>query len=108
MKDRIDTYLKLIEDERFYEAHEVLEEFWYPKRFEESEEVRLVKGLINAAVSFELIKKGRMEASKRVWRNYLKYRSLLYRVDSRHYNEYHKAVRSVDMYKRVLEMRDDA
>ncbi len=103
MKNRITEYLKLIEEERFYDAHEVLEEYWYPKRFEESNEVKIVKGLINAAVSFELVKKGREEASKKVWRNYLKYRSLLYRTDSKDFNEYHRAIRAVDLFKSKIE-----
>ncbi len=102
MKHRIDKYLKLLQEERFYDAHEVLEEWWYPKRFEECDEVRLIKGLINAAVSFELIKKGRREASKKAWRNYLKYRMLLYKIASKEYNEYHRAVYAVDAYKRGI------
>ena len=105
MKNRIDEYLRLIEEERFYDAHEVLEEYWYPKRFEECNEVRLIKGLINAAVSFELIKKGRKEASKKAWRNYLKYRMLLYKISSENYNEYHRAVRVVDAYARGMQKR---
>ncbi|SFV49862.1 hypothetical protein MNB_SM-7-1465 [hydrothermal vent metagenome] len=103
MKHKIDQYLKLLKQEHFFEAHEVLEEFWFPRRFEKSDEVQLVRGLINAAVSFELIKRGRIEASKRVWRNYLKYRTLLYKVVSKEYNEYHRAIRTVDMIKRELE-----
>ncbi len=105
MKSRITKYLGLIASERFYDAHEVLEEYWYPKRFEACDEVRLIKGLINAAVSFELVKKGRIEASKKAWRNYLKYRTLLYKLTSKEYNEYHRAVRAVDAYKRALEER---
>ena len=105
MKNRIDKYLKLLQEERFYDAHEVLEEWWYPKRFEECDEVRLIKGLINAAVSFELIKKGRKEPSKKAWRNYLKYRTLLYKVVSKEYNEYHRAVRAVDACKKRVEQR---
>ena len=105
MKNRIAEYLGLLNEERFYDAHEVLEEYWYPKRFEECNEVRLIKGLINAAVSFELVKKGRFAASKKVWRNYLKYRALLYKVVSKDYNEYHRAVRAVDAYKSELEKK---
>lgn len=62
---------------RYYEAHEDLEAIWYPRRFEQSDEVRLWKGFINAAVSFELIKRGRSYPSLRAWNTYCKYRSLL-------------------------------
>jgi len=70
-------YLKCLDDARYYDAHEVLEALWFPRRFEKSHEILLIKGFINAAVSFELIKRGRMEASKRAWDNYLKYRIYL-------------------------------
>lgn len=70
-------YLKCLDEERYYDAHVVLEALWFPRRFEKSHEILLIKGFINAAVSFELVKRGRMEASKRVWGNYLKYRIYL-------------------------------
>ncbi len=70
-------YLKCLDEERYYDAHDVLEKLWFPRRFEKSHEVLLIKGFINAAVSFELVKRGRMEASKRPWANYLKYRVYL-------------------------------
>ncbi len=96
MKRKIESYLQLLSQERYFEAHEALEEAWFPRRFEEHNEVKLLKGLINAAVSFELAKRGREKRSAQVWRNYLKYRTLLYKTASPHYNLYHKAVREVD------------
>lgn len=68
--------LSLIEG-RYYDAHEDLEPLWYPHRFEDNDEVRLWKGFINAAVSFELIKRGRPNPSERAWQTYLKYSPLL-------------------------------
>lgn len=68
--------LSLIEG-RYYDAHEDLEPLWYPHRFEDNDEVRLWKGFINAAVSFELIKRGRTNASEIAWQTYLKYRVIL-------------------------------
>lgn len=96
MKKTIDSFLAMIQQERFYDAHEVLEALWFPRRFDESDEVRLLKGLINAAVSFELKKRGRIEQSKKVWGNYLKYRKLLYKIESPHFNEYHRAIYAID------------
>ena len=72
-----------LDEKRFYDAHEILEEVWFPKRFEDNNEVKLLKGFINAAVSFELFQKGRHEASKKIWRNYLKYRQLLFKITSK-------------------------
>ena len=104
MKEKIESFLSLLQEGHFYDAHEVLEEVWFPRRFERSDEIKLLKGFINASVSFELAKRGRVERSAQVWRNYLKYRTLLYKVSSPHYNLYHKAVRAIDsLYKERLE-----
>ena len=74
---QFNTYLKCLDESRYFDAHEALEELWFPARFEKNPEVLLLKGFINAAVSFELVKRGRPEPSKRAWNNYLKYRVYL-------------------------------
>jgi len=96
MKSKINNFVKCLEEERFYDAHEALEEVWFPRRFEESNEVKLLKGFINASVSFELFKKGRLVQSKKVWINYLKYRQLLFKIDSSYLNEYYKISRYLE------------
>lgn len=96
MINKIQEYQRCLDEERYYDAHEALEAIWFPRRFEESAEVKLLKGLINAAVSFELIKKNRIPQSKKVWMNYLKYRQHLYKVDSIHLNRYYQLTRYVD------------
>mgnify|MGYP002629879722 CR=1 FL=1 len=96
MKSKLDEYLKCLDERRFYDAHEALEEVWFPRRFEKSNEVQLLKGFINAAVSFELYKLGRKEQSKKVWTNYLKYRQLLFKVESQYLNEYNQMSRYVE------------
>jgi hypothetical protein len=75
MTEAVNEYLKCLEEERFYDAHEVLEDLWFPKRFEKSDDVLLLKGLINAAVSFELIKRGRPGPSEKPWDTYVKYKA---------------------------------
>lgn len=66
-----------LDEERFYDAHEALEEVWFPRRMENDAEMNLIKGFINAAVSFELTKRGRPESATKVWKNYEKYIPLL-------------------------------
>jgi len=83
-------------EKRFYDAHEALEEIWFPRRFEDNNEIKLLKGFINASVCFELIKKQRLHASNKVWKNYIKYRPLLYKIDSPYLNTYHKLTRHVE------------
>lgn len=92
----LDQFIREISEEQFYDAHESLEAIWFPRRFEDDDEIKLIKGFINAAVSFELIKRGKYESSKRVWKNYLKYRPLLYRVQSPHLNKYHTIARHIE------------
>ena len=96
MKYKIEAFKICLDEQRYYDAHEVLEEAWFPRRFENSNEVKLLKGFINAAVSFELHKKGRIPQSKKVWLNYLKYRQLLFKVDSPYKNDYNSLSRYIE------------
>ena len=110
MTQNRDKYLQALQEfgqclreKRFYDAHEVLEAIWFPLRFEESSEVKLLKGFINASVSFELIKRHRYSSAKKVWNNYLKYRPLLYKINSPFLNNYHQLARHVEsMYNQLF------
>ena len=93
---KIKEFELCLRESRFYDAHEALEEVWFPRRFEESNEVKILKGFINASVSFELIKKGRCKQGKKVWANYLKYRQLLFKIDSPNLNHYYKLSRFIE------------
>ena len=96
MKSKIENFVICLEEERFYDAHEALEEAWFPRRFEDNSEVKLLKGFINASVSFELHKKGKIKQSKKVWMNYLKYRQLLFKVESSYLNDYYSISRHLE------------
>lgn len=89
-------FAKCIHEGRYYDAHEALEEIWFPRRFEDDAEMKLIKGLINAAVSFELIKRGRIESSQKVWKNYEKYKILLNTFQSPHNGTYEELSRCVE------------
>ncbi len=73
-------FVRCIESAAYYEAHEALEALWFPRRFEGTDEVRLIRGYINASVAFELLERGRPVPAQRVWGTYLKYRPLLSRM----------------------------
>jgi len=62
---KIKEYKNFILEHKFFEAHEALEEFWFPKRKEKSVEILIVKGFINAAVAFELKKEGIWKIAKK-------------------------------------------
>jgi len=92
-------YKLCIDEKRFYDAHEAIEEIWFPRRFEKCNELKLLKGFINAAVSFELSKLQREKPSQKAWATYIKYRPLLYKVSSPFLNEYHSIARHIESLK---------
>ncbi len=77
MKNAIDNLIQNIKDEKFYEAHEELEHFWKELKKQDHPLKNLVKGYINGATAFELVKRGKMDAARRVWATYEKYLVLI-------------------------------
>lgn len=90
------AFVLSIRESRYYDAHEDLEQVWHPRRFEDEHEVKLWKGFINAAVCFELIKRGRSEASYRTWQTYLKYKPLLESIVTPHKELYVTIVQTIE------------
>ncbi|MDY0115949.1 MAG: DUF309 domain-containing protein [Sulfurimonadaceae bacterium] len=90
MRETLEQFLACLYQERFFEAHEVLESLWFPRRFELCDEIKLLKGFINAAVSFELLKKERPKAAQKVWQNYLKYKPLISSINSEYKEDFYK------------------
>ncbi len=101
MTSAVEEYLLCLKEDRFYDAHEALEAVWFPRRFEESDDVLLLKGLINASVSFELIKRGRPGPSAKVWQNYLKYLPKLEGVEE-HRDQFERMINAVESTKQRL------
>jgi hypothetical protein len=87
---------------RYYDAHEDFEYLWYPRRFEENDEVKLWKGFINAAVCFELIKRNRPAASEKAWQTYLKYKQLLESIVTPHKELYVTIVQTIEQQRGAL------
>ncbi|MFT5835773.1 MAG: hypothetical protein ACI9RG_000666 [Sulfurimonas sp.] len=95
----LDKFIKCLDEQRYFDAHETLEEIWFPRRFEDDDEMKLLKGFINAAVSFELRKRGRADASERVWKNYIKYKPLLDKINSPYLDRYHFIAKHIENIK---------
>ena len=77
MKIVIKEFIDDLLSENFASAHEVMEQKWkeyknisHPKR-------KLLKGFINGATAFELVKRGKLDGAKRLWEVYQKYLPLL-------------------------------
>jgi len=90
IKEACEAFCTSMEAGRYYDAHEDLEAIWFPRRHEDDAEVRLWKRFINGAVSCELLMRGRVEPSHRVWETYRKYHTLLETIESDHYEIYVK------------------
>jgi len=79
LEGALKTYLTLLDEEEYFEAHEVLEEAWHPLRLSNHPLANLVKGLINGAVTFEHIKRNRKnvkDKARRVIASYERYKYL--------------------------------
>ena len=95
----LEEFIECLNSKKYYDAHEALERIWFPRRFEDNNEIRLLKGFINASVSFELERKRTVEASKKVSKNYLKYRHLLSEIDSPHIKKYYYIAKYIENIK---------
>ncbi|MEA3521590.1 MAG: DUF309 domain-containing protein [Campylobacterota bacterium] len=93
-------FIECLDQERFYDAHEALEVLWFPLRKNPSDEVKLLRGYINASVSFELYKKGRFSSCEKVWKNFIKYQCLVDTMPLEHRVHYKNA----EIY--ILKIRD--
>ena len=100
--DSCEAFVCSLEEGRYYDAHEDFEHLWYPRRFEENDEVKLWKGFINAAVSFELLKRNRPIASERAWKTYLKYRPRLEDIVTPHKQLYVTIVQTIEQQRGAL------
>ena len=94
--EKMEEFRVCLDEQRYYDAHEALEEVWFPRRFEDCNEMRFLKGCINASVSFELYKRGREQQSIKTWKNYLKYRGLLFGLETPHKNLYYQMSRYLE------------
>lgn len=97
----LQEYLKLLDEEEYFEAHEVLEEAWHPLRLGDHPLALLAKGLVNGAIGFEHIKRDRKNAAKkalRVMESYERYRHMCVE-DIEHYALFKQAVEKVEALK---------
>ena len=77
LEETLQVFIKDLEEERFYDAHEDMEAYWHTIRRTDHPLKNLCKGFINGATAFELIRLGRYDAARRVWGTHEKYLPLL-------------------------------
>jgi len=101
LEDALKKYINLLEQRLYFEAHEALEEAWHPLRISNHSLRNLVKGLINASIAFEHIKRNRpqsIDRANRVIVSYERHKKLS--IDTiEHYKLFQKAIKTVEKIK---------
>ena len=91
LKDALERYIIALEDKKYFEAHEILEEAWHYMRKKNDPLINLVKGLINGAIAFEHIKRDKTNAKSkalRVIKSFDRYKTL-----------YNKEIREAKLFR---------
>jgi len=102
LEGALKEYLCLLENQKYFEAHEVLEEAWHPLRLKKDPLANLLKGLINAAIAFEHIKRNKKNSvnkAKKVMISYERYKSLSV-PNILHWVLFQKALHRIDTLKK--------
>ncbi|MDY0195550.1 MAG: DUF309 domain-containing protein [Sulfurovaceae bacterium] len=79
LNNALQKYIILLESKEYYEAHHMLEQIWLKMKKEDHPYTNLARGLINAAVAFEHIKRNTptaMTKARKTFAGYLKYRHI--------------------------------
>ena len=88
----IDSFIKAINEEKFVEAHELLEDEWkFHKKNEDKVKAKAIQGLINGATALALYRKNRFEAYLKIWKVFEKYKKLLDNLDIKEIEKYYEA-----------------
>ncbi len=77
MRETLEIFIQHLNNEEFAQAHEVMEHQWKHYKKQAHPQTKLLKGYINGATAFELVRRGKTGGAKRLWEAYEKYLSLL-------------------------------
>jgi len=77
MKEVLTKFIDDLESERFASAHEVMEKKWKEYKKISHPQTKLLKGFINGATAFELVKRGNLDGANRLFGVYEKYLPLM-------------------------------
>jgi len=77
MNETLQIFIQNLKEEKFAEAHEVMEHQWKSYKKSNHPLTKLLKGYINGATAFELLRRDKLEGAKRLWLVYEKYLPVL-------------------------------
>jgi len=103
LKEALTNYLTFLEKEKYFDAHEALEEAWHPLRKAHHPLKNLIKGLINGAICFEHIKRDRKDAKRKarqVLKSFERHKHL-FTKDIEHNRLFKESCKKIEELKRV-------
>jgi hypothetical protein len=77
MREHLKLFIDDIKNDKFHEAHEDLENYWRTIRKTDHPLKNLCKGFINGATAFELIRRGKDDGARTLWKTHQKYLPLM-------------------------------
>jgi len=101
LEGALGSYIKLLDKKEYFEAHEVLEEAWHPLRLKKHPLAHLLKGLINAAIAFEHIKRDRKNVKDKAQRVIVSYERHKYLCTKSivYFELFNKAIEKIESLK---------
>jgi hypothetical protein len=104
LEDALETYIQLLNQKYYFDAHEILEEAWHPLRKSNHPLKNLVKGLINGAICFEHLKRNRLDSKRKaltVLKSYERHKHLC--VEGiEYFNLFKKACSKIENLKKSI------
>ncbi len=73
MQKTLEEFITALDKENFAPAHEIMEKKWKEYKKNANPLTKLLKGFINGATAFELVKRGNLDGANRLWGVYEKY-----------------------------------
>jgi len=98
MRDTLDRFIQNLNDGEFAKAHVTMEEQWKAYKKLDHPLTKLLKGFINGATAFELVRRGKMDGAVMLWGTYEKYLPLL-QSDIEEYTLFKEADRILQEYR---------
>jgi predicted metal-dependent hydrolase len=101
LKEALKEYISLLDKRLYFQAHEILEEAWHPLRKANHPLRNLVKGLINASIAFEHIKRDRKNAKEKAQRVFIGYKKYkyIYSDNIKYYDLFAQAINRVELIR---------
>lgn len=90
---KIEEFIKIVKEEKFVQAHEILEDDWrfYRKKGLKAEE-KAIQGLINGATALALFfTKNRPASYEKVWKVFEKYEHYIDEANLENIEKFHEA-----------------